>query len=135
MKSNPTNHEPLILPSDEIGWSDESFDLALRYVMHHTTLAEVRDMQDWLRENIAKDMLWPMARSLTFNLYKRPILLTFRNFEPSAMQNAYNEIKQNPRPRLKSRNIIYTTYNIIFTIIVMASILALIKSILLNDID
>lgn len=99
------NQKPLVLPPDEIGWSDESFDLALRFVIHTTTLSEVNDMQSWLMKNIKQDIFWALGRHAAFGgIFKRTILLNFRNFEPSAMQNAYNYVKQNPRKNLKRSN-------------------------------
>ena len=110
MKRNQT-HGPLIVPRDEIGWSDESFRLAYRYVMVTTNLAEVVDMRDWLRANITKDIRWFLAEYGTRLIFKPHIIGIFRSFEPSAMQNAYNAIKQHPKPRVLLRNIIYTIIN------------------------
>lgn len=133
MKANKTSFEPLILPSNEIGWSDESFDLALRYVMSTATLAEITDMKFWLQDNIVKDMQWGLGQYISrFGIFKRTILLVFRSFEPSAMQNAYNEIKQNPRPHLKARNILYVSINIIVVLFIGILVITLIANILSN---
>lgn len=133
MKSTTQSFEPLVLPSDEIGWSDESFDLALRYVMHSTNLAEASDKQRWLYDHVAQGPMWAVGRNLANeSLFKRPMLLTFRGFEPSAMQNAFNEIKQHPRPYLKQRNIIYTIINVVLgtgiVVIAFAMIIFLLSS-------
>ena len=123
-----------MLPPDEIGWSDKSFDLALRYVMSTATLAEVTDMKFWLQENIAKDASWGYAQLLTRRgTYKRTILLIFRDFEPSAMQNAYNAIKQSPRPHLQARNVLYIFINVITTVFIGILVILLIANILSNN--
>lgn len=133
MKTSETIFDPLILSSNEIGWSDESFDLAVRYVMHTSTLAEVTDMQFWLRDNIVKDMQWGVSQYLTRGgIFKRTILLNFRNFEPMTMQNAYNEIKQNPRPNLKARNFLYISINIVIILFIGILVISLIANILSN---
>lgn len=55
------NQKQLALPADEIGWSDESFDLALRFVMCTANLSEVKDMQLWLLENVKQDFFGLMV--------------------------------------------------------------------------
>lgn len=133
MHANKMSFEPLILPSNEIGWSDESFDLALRYVMNTTTLAEVTDMKFWLQDNIVKDIKWGVAQYVARGgIFKRTILLSFRSFEPSAMQNAYNEIKQNPRPHVKIRNIFYISVNVVIVLFIGVLVISLIADILSN---
>jgi len=127
MKTYKVPFEPLELPPNDIGWSDESFDLALRYVMHTTSLAEVRDMHDVLRANIEKNIFWVVAGNATQTLFKRPMLLDFKLFEPSVMQDAYNEIKQHPRPRLAYRNNLYHVINVLFVLFAAGFILLVIR--------
>jgi hypothetical protein len=103
--------ELLTVPRDEIGWSDESFNLAYRYVMRTTNLAEVLDMRDWLRENLAKDIRWFSAQYATRGIFKSYLVGIFRGFDPSAMQHAYDAIKQHPKPHLQLRTVIYTILN------------------------
>ena len=133
MHTDKVSFEPLVLPPNEIGWSDESFDLALRYVMNTTTLAEVTDMKFWLQDNIVKDMKWGVSQYVAKSgIFKRTMLLSFRSFEPSAMQNAYNEIKQNPRPHVKARNVIYVSINVVIVLFIGILLISLIANILSN---
>lgn len=134
MHPNRTPYEPLVLPPNEIGWSDESFDLALRYVMRTATLAEIVDMKLWLQDNMVKDILWGFGQYVSrTGIFKRTILVMFRNFEPSTLQNAYNEVKLNPRPHLKARNILYISINIIVILFISLLVFFLIANILSNS--
>jgi hypothetical protein len=134
MHTDKPSFEPLVLPPDEIGWSDESFELATRYVMNTATLAEITDMDFWLQDNIVNDMPWSLGPSIPRSgIFKRTILYRFKVFSPSVMQNAYNEIKQNPRPRLKARNVLYISINVIIVLFIGTLVISLIASILSNS--
>lgn len=118
MRANDETIELLTLPPDEIGWSEESFDLALRFVMRTANLSEVKDMRAWLINNVAKDAFWAFSREMAYGgIFKRTILLGFRSFEPSAMQAAYNYVKLNPPKNMAARNALAIAETVILVLI------------------
>lgn len=127
MSQDNRSLDRLKLPADEIGWSDESFDLAVRYVMATTNIVEVQDMQVWLKKNVAKDIFWSFAVQVPSGIFKRPILLSFRSFDPSAMERAYDHVKHSPPSKhLKLRIGVATVINAIFIMLAITAALFLI---------
>jgi hypothetical protein len=99
----------LNLPSDDIGWTDESLDRAICDVMRQIDLVDAVNMSIWLTNQIKPGKDWFMGRRFAYpgGIFKRSILLSFRYFTPSTLQNAFSAVMAQPTPHRKLRNIIY----------------------------
>jgi hypothetical protein len=100
----------LNLPSDDTGWTDESLDQVIRDVMYQIDLADAVHMSMWLTNSIKPGKDWFMGRRFAYPkkaLFKRSILLSFRYFTPSTLQNAFSAVMAQSVPHRKLRNTIY----------------------------
>jgi len=109
----------LLIPDDEIGWTDETFEAAIAYVSLHTNILEAHAMADWIREHIKPGNDWYLATHVVRPSYfKSHELGAFRYFSPSNLQAAFDEIKQTPGLTQQSK-IAYETAKSYFAIFVI----------------
>lgn len=129
---NTMNDEDLIVPDDDRGWTDETFNRAIRFVMRQTTLVDVTDMQAWASRHINPGPNWFWQKSAINGgfhygppVFKRTILLSFRSLPPSMLKQAFDDINEHPRRHSTWRNIYYHLFNIAIGLFVAFLVIAM----------
>lgn len=133
---NQVSRPRLIVPDNDPGWTDQSFNEVVNFLMANINLADAVDMLTWFRSHIQAGPGWLYNHFVSSNngpgayLLKRPTLNQFRWVPPSALLEAYESLTFAPRPCRELRNAMYRAEGVVVIIVIVGFALLFIGAVL-----